>query len=111
MASLSNKVTLIGRLGANAEQVNLENSQKTRISLATSESYKDKEGNWQDIIQWHNVVGWGKVAEKMATLEKGSEVLIGGKLVNRSYETKTGEKRYTTEVEVSEFLVLNNPNK
>lgn len=105
---LKNQVNLIGRVGANAELQQFENSQKTRLSLATSENYKDKNGEWVENTQWHNVVAWGKVAEKLAAIEKGTELLVQGKLVNRSYENKDGEKRYTTEVEVVEFLVLNN---
>ena len=112
MNALRNKVSLIGRLGAQPELVTLESGRTlARFSLATNESYKDKKGEWQTITQWHNITAWGKTAtltEKLLT--KGQEVIVEGRLVNKSYETKTGEKRYTTEVEMNEFLALGTKN-
>lgn len=82
-----------------------------RFSLATNESYKDKSGAWQDVTQWHNINAWGKTADLVAKLlNKGQEVIVEGRLVNNSYETKEGEKRYGTIVEVSEFLMLSPKN-
>lgn len=109
MNSLKNKVNLIGRLGAKPEMQAFESGVKRmRISLATNEAYKDKSGNWTENTQWHNVVAWGKVCERIEkVLDKGSEVVIEGRLVNRSYETKAGEKHFTTEVELNDFMLLN----
>ena len=109
MNSLKNKVNLIGRLGAKPEMQSFESGAKRiRMSLATNESYRDKAGNWTDNTQWHNVVAWGKVCERIEKLlDKGSEVVIEGRLVNRNYEAKDGTKRFTTEVEMSDFMVLN----
>jgi len=111
MNNLKNKVSLIGRLGAQPEAVKLESGNHlTRFSLAVTESYKDKEGNKKEDTSWHTINAWGKTAELAnKILNKGQEVMIEGRLVNGSYETKTGEKRYTTSITVSEFLILSSP--
>lgn len=108
MNSLRNKVSLIGRLGAQPEISNLESGRiLARFTLATNERYKDKNEVWQDNTQWHTINAWGKVAEKaQKSLDKGAEVVIEGKLVHQSYETKGGEKRYSTVVEASDFLLI-----
>jgi len=108
MNTLRNKVNLIGRLGAKPETQELKGGYVlTRFSIATRESYKDKNGKWQDNTQWHQITAWGKVAERIVrVLDKGQEVALEGKLINRSYESKAGEKRYSTEIEIHEFLLL-----
>ncbi|PSG90919.1 single-stranded DNA-binding protein [Aurantibacter aestuarii] len=108
MNTLKNKVQLIGNLGNDPEIINLETGKKlAKFSVATNESYKNAQGEKITDTQWHNVVAWGKTAdiiEKYVT--KGKEVAIEGKLTSRSYETKTGEKRYITEVVCNELLLL-----
>lgn len=108
MNSLRNKVQLIGNLGNDPEIVLLENGSKlAKFSLATNETYKNAEGEKVTDTQWHNIVVWGKTADIVESyLIKGKEVAIEGKLVNRSYETKEGEKRYITEVKCHELLML-----
>ncbi len=108
MNTLRNKVTLIGRIGAKAEIQNLTGGYViTRFSLATNEGFKGKDGVWKENTQWHNIQMWGKTAETFVKLtDKGSEVMLEGKLVNKQYETKTGEKRYSTDIEVSDFLLI-----
>lgn len=108
MNTLRNKVSLIGHIGREPELVKFESgSKKARLRIATNESYKDKNGEWVENTQWHSAFAWGNTAELIAKkLEKGAEVVIEGRLVNGTYETKTGEKRYTTEIEVSGFLLL-----
>ena len=108
MNTLRNKVSLIGRLGAQPEIVNLDSGRTlARFSLATNESYKNKSGEWQDNTQWHNLTAWGKTAELAGKmLSKGQEIVVEGKLVNNSYETKDGEKRYGINIEVNEFLIV-----
>lgn len=108
MNTLRNKVSLIGRLGAQPEYVTTESGRAlARFSLAVNSGYKDKSGNWVDDTQWHTINAWGKTADLVKRLlSKGQEVVVEGKLVNRSFETKEGEKRYATNVEMSEFLVL-----
>lgn len=112
MNALRNKVSLIGRLGAQPELVTLESGKTlARFSLATNERFKDKKGEWQTLTQWHNMTAWGNTATLVGRiLSKGQEVIVEGRLVNKSYETKSGEKRYTTEVEVNEFLALTMKN-
>jgi len=108
MNNLRNKVQLIGNLGQAPEIINFENGNKlAKISLATNESYKNAKGEKVDAVQWHNAIAWGKQAELFEKYtKKGQEVAIEGKLVTRSYETKEGEKRTNTEVQISEVLLL-----
>ena len=95
-----NKVILVGNLGKDPETYTFNNGvKKVSFSLATSESYKDKEGNRIDKTEWHNIVVWrglADVAEKY--LNKGNKVYIEGKIKTRSWEDKDGIKRYTTEI-------------
>lgn len=95
-----NKVILVGNLGKDPETKYLEGGvAMTRFSLATSESYKDKNGNKTEQTEWHNVILWrglAEIAEKY--LKKGQTVYIEGKLRTRSWEDKDKNKRYTTEV-------------
>lgn len=107
MSTLRNKVSLIGRLGKKPEIQKVGNDYSiTRFSIATNENFKDKNGQWKENTQWHSVYAWGKTAERIVQMaEKGNELMIEGKLVNRSYE-KAGEKRYSTDIEISDFLLL-----
>lgn len=108
MSTLRNKVTLIGHIGAKPEIQTLNGGYViTRISLATNEGYKTKDGEWKENTQWHNLVLWGKAAESFVKVtDKGSEVMVEGKIVNKQYETKSGEKRYSTEIDVADFLLI-----
>jgi single-strand DNA-binding protein len=108
MNALKNKVQLIGNLGMNPEVRELENGNAlAKFTMATNESYVNKEGERITDTQWHNIVAWGKTAELMGQLlAKGKEVMVEGKLTSRSYEDKEGNKRYITEVVANEFLVL-----
>ena len=108
MNTLRNKVQLIGNLGNDPEIINLESGRTlAKFSIATNENYKNSEGEKVTETQWHNVVAWGKTAEIIEKyVTKGKEVVIEGKLTNRSYETKEGEKRYVTEVVCNELLML-----
>ncbi len=108
MYALKNKVQLIGHIGNTPDVRSFEGGKKwTRLSLATSESYRNAEGVKVTDTQWHNVVAYGKVAEIIEKhVVKGSEIAVEGKLVNRSYTDKEGVKKYVTEVQVSELLLL-----
>lgn len=78
-----------------------------RLSIATNETYRNMKGEKVTDTQWHNIVAWGKVAEIAEKyLQKGSEVALEGKLVSRSYNDKEGNKKYITEVQVNEILML-----
>ena len=108
MNTLRNKVQLIGNLGNDPEIITMDSGKKlAKFSIATNETYKNAQGEKVTETQWHNVVAWNKTAEIIETyLQKGKEVAIEGKLTNRSYESKEGEKRYITEVVVNELLML-----
>ena len=106
MKSLRNSVQLIGRLGKDPEVKSFSNSKKASFSIATTDTYKNQKGEKIEDTQWHNIVIWGKlagVAEKY--LKKGQEVAVEGKLIHRVYETN-GEKRYITEINVNDLVML-----
>ena len=104
-----NKVTLIGNLGKDPEKRILSGDAiVTSFSIATTENYRDKSGEWQKKTEWHDIVFWGKNAENAErVLSKGSQVYLEGKLTHRTYEAKDGTKRYATEVVGQMFRKLN----
>ncbi|MDZ4664731.1 MAG: single-stranded DNA-binding protein [Bacteroidota bacterium] len=105
--SVKNRVQLEGNLGKAPEMKNFDNSKLARFSVATSEYKKNKAGEIITETQWHNIAAWGKLADLAEkTLDKGSHVTIEGKLVNRSYTDKEGNKRYTTEIHASEITLI-----
>ena len=108
MYALKNKVQLIGNLG-NAPEIKTTTGGKkmARFNIATDEVYRNAKGDKVKETTWHNIVAWGKIAgivEKY--LNKGSEIAIEGKLISRSYTDKDGIKKYITEVQVNELLML-----
>ncbi len=112
MNALKNRVQLIGNLGNDPEIKKFDNNRTlAKFSLATSENFKNAEGEKVKETQWHNVIAWGNIAiiaEKY--LKKGNEVAVEGKLITRSYEGKDGEKKYITEVVINEILMLRKAN-
>ena len=112
MTTLKNSVQLIGHLGADPKTFEFESGKmKTTFSMATSDYYKDAKGERVQDTQWHNIVAWGKTAKVVSDyLHKGSEVAIQGKLTNRSYEDKEGNKKYLIEVLANEILMLDKKN-
>ena len=108
MYALKNKVQLIGNVGNAVEIKNTESGKKlARVSIATNESYRNAKGEKVTETTWHNLVAWGKVAELAEKLLlKGTEVVIEGKLTNRTYTDKDGIKKYVSEVQVNELLLL-----
>jgi single-strand DNA-binding protein len=108
MNTLRNKVQLIGNLGNDPEIITLDGGKKlAKFSLATNEYYKDADWQKQTKTDWHNLVAWNKTAEIIENyVTKGKEIAIEGKLINRSWDDKEGNKRYTTEVVVSEVLMF-----
>lgn len=103
-----NKVTLIGNLGNDPIIQNLEGNVKVaKFSLATSEHYKDANGQNQTITDWHSIVLWRALADLAEKyLHKGSLIYLEGKLKTRTYDDKDGQKRYVTEVIAESFLML-----
>ncbi|MBT3417102.1 MAG: single-stranded DNA-binding protein [Bacteroidetes bacterium] len=108
MNTLRNRVQLIGNLGANPEIRDLSSGKKVaRFSLATTDSYRDKEGNQVKETQWHNIIAWNKSAEFAEKyLEKGKRIAIDGKLTTRNWEDTEGKKHYVTEVILNEVMML-----
>lgn len=107
-----NKITLVGRLGADPEIRTLESGAMVgKFGLATSESYRDKSGEWQEQTEWHDVVVWRNLAERAQEyLKKGSLVYLEGKLTHRKWQDKDGNPRKTTEVVASYFRMLSSRN-
>ena len=101
-----NKVIILGRLGRDPEVRNFQNGGKVvNLRIATSERYKDREGNPQERTEWHSVAIFnerlGEVAEKY--LRKGSEVYIEGQIETRKWQDKDGQDRYTTEIVLRQY--------
>ncbi len=107
MSSL-NKAQLIGRLGQDPEvRYTQSNTAVATLSIATSERYKDSNGEQQERTEWHRVVAWGRLAEICQQyLNKGSLVYIEGPIQTRSWEDNQGQKRYTTEIKALQMTML-----
>jgi single-strand DNA-binding protein len=103
-----NKVTLIGNLGKDPEIQTLEGNIKvSKFSLATTENYKDSNGQNQSNTDWHNIVLWRGLADLANNyLHKGSLVYVEGKLKTRSYDDKGGQKKYVTEIVAEQIILL-----
>lgn len=103
-----NKVILIGNLGKDPEVRKTKNGTAVcNFPLATSDKYKDKNGEKQEKVEWHNLVAWDKKAELCEKyLTKGSQIYAEGKLSTKSYEDKEGNKRYKTEVVLTNVTFL-----
>lgn len=95
-----NKVILVGNLGKDPEIRAIEGGRKVaNFPLATTESYKDKDGNRQEQTEWHNVVFWGPIADIIERyLKKGSQIYVEGRIRTRSYQDKDNQTRYMTEI-------------
>lgn len=108
MNTLRNRVQLIGNLGGDPEVIQLESGRKlVKFSLATNDTYTNKKGDRVTNTEWHNIVAWGKTAEIAENyLTKGKEVMVCGKLTYSQYETEKGEKKYFTQINVNELLLM-----
>lgn len=105
--NLRNKVFLIGNVGIEPEIIAFENGKLANLVLATNEYFKNKNGERVERTEWHRIKIFGpsvKVVEDY--IHKGKEIAVEGKLVNRSWENKDGEKQYTTEVHANDVLLL-----
>jgi single-strand DNA-binding protein len=107
MASL-NKVILIGHLGRDPEvKYTQDGKAVANFSIATSESWKDRDGNKQDKTEWHNVVIWGKLADICKQyLAKGRQVYVEGKIQTREYTDREGNKKKITEIVANQMVML-----
>ena len=109
MAKSVNKVILVGNLGKDPEvKYTPQGTAVAKITLATNESFKDKDGQWQERTEWHNVVLWARLAEIAGEyLKKGNKVYIEGRLQTRSWDDKqTNQKKYMTEVVAGTMVLL-----
>ena len=109
MARGVNKVILLGNLGKDPEvKYTASGMAVATFSLATTERAKDKEGNWQDRTEWHNIKAFGRTAEVAGEyLKKGRSVYIEGRIHNDSWDDKeTGQKKYRTEVIVNDMIMV-----
>jgi single-strand DNA-binding protein len=103
-----NKVTLIGNLGGDPEVRHLENGAVVaRFSLATNENYRDKDGNWQKLTEWHNIIAWRELAERAEKqLKKGMQVYVEGKISYRKYTGQDGVERNITDINANTIRML-----
>ena len=105
-----NKVILIGNLGKDPEvKYTPQGTPVAKFTLATNERYKDKEGQWQDRTEWHNITCLGSHLAEIAGeyLKKGGKVYIEGRLQTHSWDDKqTGQKKYMTEIVVNDLVLL-----
>ncbi|RIH62909.1 single-stranded DNA-binding protein [Mariniphaga sediminis] len=108
MNALRNSVRLIGHLGDNPKVRKLDSGKTVaNFSIATNEIYYDQSGKKVSETTWHRLVAWGRQAEVVENyLKKGSEIAMEGKLTNRSYEDKNGEKQYISEIVVNSLMML-----
>lgn len=105
---MKNRVQLIGHVGQDPEVKSFEGGKKVaNLNIATNDVYYKDEGEKVEQTEWHRVTAWGKLADIVEKhVVKGKEIAVEGKLTHRSYDDKNGEKRYVTEVIVSEILLL-----
>lgn len=103
-----NRVILIGNLGADPEVRRLENGAVVaKIRLATNENYKDRNGEWQTLTEWHDIVMWRTLGERAEQqLKTGAQIYLEGKLTHRTWEDQDGNKRKTTEVVANYFRLV-----
>jgi single-strand DNA-binding protein len=108
MNSLKNQVQLIGHVGQDPEIKTFDGEKKlAQLSIATNDVYKNDKGDKVEETQWHRVSAWGKTADLIEKyVSKGKEIAVQGKLRYRSYDDKNGDKRYVTEIIVSELVLL-----
>ena len=108
MKSLRNSVQLIGRLGKDPEVIETKSGKKlAKFSLATNENYRNQKGEKIEETQWHNIVAWEKKADFASEyLKKGMEIALEGRLIHREYESSEGDKRYTTEINLNDVVMV-----
>jgi single-strand DNA-binding protein len=104
---MKNRVQLIGNVGQEPEVKTINNKKVATLTIATNDFYYNEKGDKVEQTEWHRVTAWGKTAEIIEKyVTKGKEIAVEGKLTHRSYDDKDGNKRYVTEILVSELLLL-----
>jgi len=112
MSTLRNKVQLVGHLGNDPLiKTTATGTNYSILRLATNDLFKNKAGEWVEEVQWHTLVVWGN---QNNTIEKkcqrGTKLMVEGKLTYRNYENTDGIKQYVTEIKVDSFMVLSDPS-
>ena len=105
-----NSVTLLGRVGKDVEVRDVNGTKCASFTLATSEKYKDRNGEVKELTEWHNIVAWratADICEKF--VRKGDQVCVQGRIKYRSWETDRGEKRYATDIFADKVELLGKP--
>ncbi|WMW78035.1 single-stranded DNA-binding protein [Flavobacterium sp. 20NA77.7] len=104
---MKNRVQLIGHVGQEPEVKTINNKKVATLTIATNDFYYNEKGDKVEQTEWHRVTAWGKTAEIIEKyVTKGKEIAVEGKLTHRNYDDKDGNKRYVTEILVSELLLL-----
>ena len=107
-----NKVILVGNVGKNPEVKELTNGKVANMVMATSERYKDKNGDRQEKTEWHNIVMYGKLVDIVEKyVKKGDKLYIEGSITTRKWQDKEGNDRYTTEVKAFNMTMLGGTEK
>jgi single-strand DNA-binding protein len=103
-----NKVIIIGNAGKDPEIRHLDSGVAVvTLPVVTTERIKDRNGEWREASEWHNVVFWRVLAESVEKyVRKGTQILVEGKLRSRSWEDRDGQKKYTTEIVAETLKVL-----
>jgi single-strand DNA-binding protein len=114
MGKTVNKVLLLGNVGKDPEIASTNGGTlAAKLSLATSERFKDKQGEWQDRTEWHNLVAYARAAEILRDyVRKGSKLYVEGRLTTRSWDDKeSGRKMYRTEIVVGDISLLSDSGR
>lgn len=101
------KIVVVGNLGKDAEVRQAGGSTVANFSVATSETWKDREGQKQERVEWHRVALWGKAADAIGSfLVKGKQVLVEGRLQTRKWQDRDGKDRYSTDINADRVVLL-----
>lgn len=109
-----NRVILVGRVGRNPEITHIPSIERdvAKFSMATTEGYMDKNNQWQDTTEWHNIVGWGRITQKIEkSINKGDLVLVEGKIKTRKWQGQDGQDRRSTEIYIDNLVILEKKDK
>lgn len=106
-----NRVVLLGRIGKDVEVRDINGTKCTTFTLATSEKYKDRNGEVKELTEWHNIVAWRQTAEICEKyVKKGDQLFVEGRIKSRTWETDRGEKRYATDIVADKIELLSKPS-
>lgn len=110
---IRNSITIIGRIGKDPEHRSLKSgAQVCNFSVATTEKYKNQQGETVEETQWHTVIAWRKLGEIVSNYaKKGDEVAVRGKMTYRKWEDKDGNARLSAEIVADDFLILSSKQR